>query len=77
MAILRIGSRLPETDVATGRFLFDSPPWVPLPEWVEPPSEVVPEDAAPGIPLEALRRTDIPAPRQATQSIRAAEGTMR
>ncbi len=32
MAILRIGSRVPELDPATGRFLFDSPPWMRFPE---------------------------------------------
>lgn len=32
MAILRIGSRVPESDVTTGRFLFDSPPWMRLPD---------------------------------------------
>ena len=30
MAILRIGSRVPEQDNATGRFLFDGAPWVPV-----------------------------------------------
>ena len=30
MAILRIGSRVPEQDNTTGRFVFNSPPWVAL-----------------------------------------------
>ena len=36
MAILRIGSRVPEQDNTTGRFVFNSPPWVQLPTWTEP-----------------------------------------
>jgi len=31
MAILRIGSRVPQADTTTGRFLFESPPWMRLP----------------------------------------------
>lgn len=30
MAILRLGSRTPELDPSTGKFLFDSPPWTQL-----------------------------------------------
>lgn len=36
MAILRIGSRVPELDEISGRFLFDSPPWYRLPVPGEP-----------------------------------------
>lgn len=38
MAILRIGSRIPDQDPSSGRFLFDSPPWMQLPTWTEPTS---------------------------------------
>jgi len=31
MAILRIGSRVPQANTTTGRFLFQSPPWMRLP----------------------------------------------
>ena len=34
MAILRLGSRVPELDHVTGRFLFQSPPWFRIPEVV-------------------------------------------
>ena len=37
MAILRLGSRTPEIDPSTGKFLFDSTPWIQLPR-VENPS---------------------------------------
>jgi hypothetical protein len=36
MAILRIGSRVPELDEVSGRFLFESPPWFRVPVPVEP-----------------------------------------
>ncbi len=39
IAILRIGSRVPDLDTESGRFLFDSPPWIQLPAWVDPPSD--------------------------------------
>lgn len=44
MAILRIGSRVPELDQVSGRFLFDSPPWWRLPL----PAEPTEADPAPG-----------------------------
>ncbi len=49
MAILRIGSRVPETDQATGRFLFDSPPWIRFPEVLtdEPAESSAPESTGP------------------------------
>jgi hypothetical protein len=56
MAILRIGSRVPEQDNATGRFLFDSAPWVQLPAWIEPPAATTP-DAGPPAPTEAAPNT--------------------
>lgn len=31
MAIVRIGSRVPAVNATTGRFLFDSPPWLQIP----------------------------------------------
>lgn len=40
MAILRIGSRVPEMDQVTGRFLFQSPAWFRIPEMMsEAPDE--------------------------------------
>jgi hypothetical protein len=69
IAILRIGSRVPDMDRESGRFLFDSPPWIQLPAWVEPPSEVVPdattvppaapakEDAAPSAEPNTTQRS--------------------
>jgi hypothetical protein len=47
IAILRIGSRVPDLDKESGRFLFDSPPWIQLPAWIEPPSEVAPDATTP------------------------------
>jgi hypothetical protein len=48
MAILRIGSRVPEMNEVTGRFLFDSPPWTLLPPVEQQPTEAVPRAAGPG-----------------------------
>ena len=50
MAILRIGSRVPELNQISGRFLFQSPPWVRFPEVIrdaptEAPAATQPEDA--------------------------------
>jgi hypothetical protein len=59
MAILRIGSRVPEQDNTTGRFVFNSPPWVQLPAWIEPPRDGMPD--ANGIP-----DANQPAPTDAT-----------
>ena len=36
MAILRMGSRVPDRDGATGRFLFGTPPWIRLPDEIPP-----------------------------------------
>ena len=59
MAILRIGSRVPELDQISGRFLFQSPPWVRFPEVMrdaptEAPAATQPGDATAtpmGLPL--------------------------
>jgi hypothetical protein len=51
MAILRIGSRVPDMDLTTGRFLFDSPPWTLLPAGDQQPTEAAPE----GSPQDATR----------------------
>ncbi len=50
MAILRIGSRVPELDQVSGRFLFQSPPWIPFSDTTpigptEAPSVSKPDDA--------------------------------
>ncbi len=66
MAILRIGSRVPEQDNATGRFLFDSPPWIQLPTWIEPPTETTPDASQPA-PTEAAPNT---APTTSTDTTR-------
>ncbi len=49
MAILRIGSRVPELDQTTGRFLFDSPPWIRFPETLmsEPTDAPAPRSTEP------------------------------
>jgi hypothetical protein len=74
VAILRLGSRVPELDKETGRFVFDSPPWVPLEAWVEPPVEAppaaVPADPPPGAPSASA------AP-QTTRRLPAARGETR
>jgi hypothetical protein len=46
LAIVRIGSRVPDWDQQTGRFLFQSPPWMRLPQWEEP-TEALPEQTPP------------------------------
>lgn len=68
MAILRIGSRVPDQDPSSGRFLFDSPPWMQLPAWPESATEVgaEPTNAEPA-PVPAGPHTesilkDAPAP---------------
>lgn len=53
MAILRIGSRVPELDQTSGRFLFHSPPWIQYSEVVEEtpteaPAATQPDGAANG-----------------------------
>ncbi len=51
MVILRIGSRVPELDHATGRFLFESPPWIRFPEvLMGEPTEAVPPAPSPAGP---------------------------
>ena len=55
LAIVRIGSRVPDWDQQTGRFLFQSPPWVRLPQWEEPtegPPEQAPQEETPGRVVE-------------------------
>jgi hypothetical protein len=68
MAILRLGSRVPDMDQATGRFLFDSPPWMRLPELppeTDPTAETEltaqrPPNVAP--PAAGARRPSVPYP---------------
>jgi hypothetical protein len=73
MAILRIGSRVPEQDFSSGRFLFDSPPWTQLPTWTEPVNEetpaVDPAGPIPGEPTPAIPDAD--ASRPAAEPLRA------
>jgi hypothetical protein len=38
MAILKLGSRVPDVNHTTGRFLFQSPPWIHLPEITTEPA---------------------------------------
>ncbi len=57
MAIVRLGSRTPEMDPSTGRFLFDSAPWMRYPEVLEaepptPDQDVAAQAAAYQKPLE-------------------------
>ncbi len=61
MAILRIGSRVPELDQATGRFLFHCPPWTRFsqvlmgePTEVPIPSTSEPQTPAPTGPAATL-----------------------
>ena len=76
IAILRIGSRVPDLDTASGRFLFDSPPWIQLPAWVDPPSEVVP-DATTAAPAESSGSAAPPAQPNTTQRSPVAVGVTR
>lgn len=65
IAILRLGSRVPDLDPSSGRFLFDSPPWMQLPAWEEPPAPLAPDQvpAAPGTePTPAAPPSAEPAP---------------
>ena len=75
MAILRIGSRIPDQDLSSGRFLFDSPPWTQLPAWPEPVTEEglepTPEEPAPA-PAAAHGESilkDVAAPSETTAPI--------
>ncbi|MHB8863807.1 MAG: hypothetical protein ACYC6N_15500 [Pirellulaceae bacterium] len=76
MAILRIGSRVPELDNVTGRFLFASPPWMQLPIWIEPQDEAVP-DAHQAVPVEATPGTGQRVPFHTTGRPTAAGGPTR
>ncbi|NLX57261.1 MAG: hypothetical protein GXY58_19300 [Planctomycetaceae bacterium] len=80
MAILRIGSRVPDMDRESGRFLFDSPPWIPLPAEVaaETSTEAVP-DAGPVPPVVATPPADTawPAEPHTTRQTPSAAGVTR
>lgn len=53
MAIVRIGSRVPDADLQTGRFLFHSPPWLRVPV-LGSPTEAVMEEARQYVPPAAV-----------------------
>ncbi len=76
IAILRLGSRVPEQDQQSGRFLFDSPPWVQLPPWTEPPDHAAPD--TPAAPQDAPPNApDSSAPSTTTRRPPAAAGATR
>lgn len=58
VAILRMGARLPEAEGPSNRFLWGSPPWVPVAD--VPPPEEVPADAVKATSYQ----TFAPIPRQ-------------
>ncbi len=60
MAILRIGSRVPELDRTSGRFLFQSPPWLRFPTVVGPQPTDAPATAIPPIPPETAPHDTAP-----------------
>lgn len=62
MAILRIGSRVPDLDQASGRFLFRSPPWYRIPEVTSAPSAAAPDTNAARTPTSGRRPTRSPQP---------------
>lgn len=60
MAILRIGSRVPDTDAVTGQFLFDTPPLIRYPHVEGVPPDELHQETIPA-PLSAARHTpDVP-----------------
>ncbi|MFO7901349.1 MAG: hypothetical protein ACQESR_28735 [Planctomycetota bacterium] len=76
MAILRIGSRVPERDQVSGRFLFRAPPWFRIPEVTG--GEPAPSPARANAGNAAANRTSRPvSPPTAAQRPRSKAGVNR
>ncbi len=67
MAILRIGSRVPELDATSGRFLFASPPWLRFPTVVDDAAHQ-PTDA-PALTTPPTAPAAVPAPPVPPQAV--------
>ncbi|MFW6170547.1 MAG: hypothetical protein ACODAD_08655 [Planctomycetota bacterium] len=76
MAILRIGSRVPEVDQASGRFLFRAPPWFQIPEVTSPAPAQWPGPAAADDPAANAMRWPL-SPRTTTQRPHSKAGVNR
>jgi hypothetical protein len=74
MAILRIGSRVPELDQLSGRFLFQCPPWVRYPETMDEAPADVPTT---GQTAPAARTGPPSVPAAAAQRPETAQGVYR
>jgi hypothetical protein len=74
MAILRIGSRVPELDQISGRFLFHCPPWIRYPEMIDEAPTEVPQPADTD---QQTRSGQIPVPPAAAQRPETARGVYR